>query len=160
MRIAAGILLIIVALVNVFAALGYLAGGAVVSGGEGLSQAMQEAAAQQGNGMTAEQQAEIDNAMAEAPSGGGMLALGAFLAILAILQIVGAVQSFRAKGAMLVMVVGGLTILGEIWGIAVAGFGIMNLPGLLAGVLAILAGLAIKKAVEAPVGAAPAGAVV
>jgi hypothetical protein len=84
-----------------------------------------------------------------------MLALGGFLVILLVMQIVGAVQSFRAKGAMLVMAVGGLTIVGEVWGMAVAGFGVMNIPGLLAGALAIAAGLQIKKMADAPAAAAP-----
>ena len=155
MRIAAGIFLIIVAIINLIAASGYLLGGAVVSGAGELSQAMQEQAAAQGQGMTAEQQAEFDSAMDEAPSGGGMMALGGFLAILAIMQIVGAVQAFRTKAAMLVMVVGGLSIVGEIWGAVVSSFGIMNILGFAAGILAILAGLSIKKAEEGG-GAAPA----
>lgn len=154
MRIAAGIFLIIVAIINLLAASGYLLGGAVVSGAGELSQAMQEQAAAQGQGMTAEQQAEFDAAMDEAPSGGGLMALGGFLAILAIMQIVGAVQAFRTKSAMLVMVVGGLSIVGEIWGAVVSSFGIMNILGFAAGILAILAGLGIKKAAEG--GAAPA----
>lgn len=160
MRIAAGVFLIIVAIINLIAASGYLLGGAVVSGAGELSQAMQEQAAATGQGLTPEQQAEFDSAMDEAPSGGGLMALGGFLAILAIMQIVGAVQAFRTKAAMLVMVVGGLTIVGEIWGAVVSSFGIMNILGFVAGILAILAGLGIKKAAEggAPAPAAPPAA--
>lgn len=155
MRIAAGVFLIIIAIVNLIAASGYLLGGAVVSGVNEISETIQEEAAAQGQGLTPEQQAEFDAAMDEAPSGGGLMALGGFLGILAVLQIVGAVQAFRAKAAMLVMVVGGLSILGEIWGAIVSSFGIMNILGLAAGILAILAGLGIKKAAEGG-GAAPA----
>ncbi len=157
MRIAAGVFLIIAAIINLLAAFTYVAGGAVVSGAEGLSEAMQEQAAATGEGITPEQQAEFDSAMDEAPSGGGMLALGGFLFVVLVMQIVGAVQAFRSKAAMLVMVVGGLSILAEVWGAVVAGFGIGNIIGLLAGILAIVAGLGIKKAVEEG-GAAPAAA--
>lgn len=155
MRIAAGIFLIIVAIINLLAASGYLLGGAVVSGAGELSNAMQEQAAANGQGMTAEQQAEFDAAMDEAPSGGGMMAYGGFLVILAIMQIVGAVQAFRTKAAMLVMVVGGLSIVGEIWGAIASSFGLTQILGFAAGILAILAGLSIKKVAEGG-GAAPA----
>ncbi len=154
MRIAAGVFLIIVAIINLLAAFGYLAGGAVVSGAGELSQAMQEQAAANGS-VTPEAQAEFDAAMDEAPSGGGMMALGAFLAVLAIMQIVGAIQAFRTKGAMLVMVVGGLSIIGEIWGAVMSSFGLTQILGFAAGILAIVAGLGIKKAAEGG-GAAPA----
>ena len=152
MRIAAGIFLIITAIINLIGgALAFLGGGAMSVG----ASAAEELQAQ-GGAVDAAAQANLAEASA---TGGAILGLGIFLLVVSLFQIVGAVQTFRTKAATLVMVVGVLSLIAEVAGIVVVKFGVMNIPGIIAGALAIVAGLQIKKAAEgAGATAPPAGA--
>ena len=138
MRIAAGVLLIIVSLINVVAAFGYVLGGEVAG-------AVGEAAEKDA---TATAAAKRD--AAEAKSSGSTLKLfGAVLGLVTVLQIAGAVMLFRRKGKAFVIGVGALTLLAEVGGIALISFGILNVPGIVAALLTFAA-LASFQAKEAP----------
>src|SRR6188768_1003434 len=114
MRIAGGVLLIIVAVINLVVGLGYLTGGALAGGagklGATMTQLAEENARKQGKEMTAEEKAQLAQSQAQlaqlgdqAGSKAGMLmGLGAFLLITVGTSIAGAVQLFRRKGATFV----------------------------------------------------------
>ena len=137
MRIAAGVLLIIVAIFNGIAGSGYaLAGGATAV----AQDAVKDGKAMDGTELTAEQKAEIAKATAEAPAG-GLAILGIFLLVMLGLQIAGAVTLFMSKAAGFVLIVGVLGIAAELAGplASSVGFGLFNIIGLVASLLAIVA---------------------
>ncbi len=142
MRIAAGVLLIIVAIMNLFTAMGYTAGGAA---GGALVEAA-ELNVQTIKKMPNAKKADIeaaDKALADlksaADTAGGLVGFGIFLFVLVGLQIAGAVVLFRSKAAKFAMVVAVLTVVGELGGFAFGmPFNIMKIPGLLAAVFAFL----------------------
>jgi hypothetical protein len=165
MRIAGGVLLIIVAVINLGAGITYLTGGAIAGGagklGASMTQLAEENARKTGKEMTAEEKAQIEQSRAAmdqfsaqaGPKAGMLLGLGAFLLITVGTSIAGAVQLFRRKGAMFIMVAAALVIVAEIIGAVAVRFGVMNVPGIVAAVLAFLGARSIGK----PVAAAPVG---
>lgn len=145
MRIAAGVLLIIVGIMNGLAGMGYAAAG---GGGELAKQAAAEAVKNADTSkMTPEQKAQFDKAQADlkkatdATSTGGMAIFGIFLIVMLALQIAGAVTLFMQKAAKFIMVVAILGIVAELGGVLAFSvpFGITNILGLVASVLAFLA---------------------
>lgn len=146
MRIAAGVLLIIVGIVNGIAGAGYATMGA---GGELAKQALAEAAKNQDTSkMTPEAKAQMEKAQADikkatedAPSTGGLAFFGIFLIVMLALQIAGAVTLFMQKAAKFIMVVAILGLVAELGGVLAFGmpFGITNILGIVASVLAFLA---------------------
>ncbi|MEZ4464742.1 MAG: hypothetical protein R3F60_16970 [bacterium] len=136
MRIAAGVLLIIVGIFNGIAGMGYAAAGGA---GVVAEEAAKEAAKQQGSQLTEEQKKALNEAASVAT--GGMGIFGIFLLVMLGLQIAGAVTLFMQKAAKFVMVVGILGIIAEVTGVAAFGvaFGVTNILGIVASVLALLA---------------------
>ena len=136
MKVAAGVILIIAAVFNLFAGLAYLGGGAASTG---FSKAMNSSHMEQTRSqMTEEQRAEMDKASDAMGSGGmGLMAFGVFLLVSVGILIAGAVFLFTAKKAQFIMVAGGVAILAEVIGILITNFGITNLVGLVGGALAI-----------------------
>lgn len=162
MRIAAGVLLIILSLISACAGAGYTFAGAAAS-------AVSEAAVQadktelkddQGNKVGEINLSETDKASLESAksTGGGLAFFGIFLLVMFGLEIAGAVCLFTQKAPMLVLVVGGLAIAAEIGGILIvrsltsglggeaSTIGITNIFGLVAGALAIVASRSYGKA--------------
>lgn len=145
MRIAAGVLLIIVGIINGMAGMGYAAAG---GGGELAKKAAAEAAKNTDTSkMNAEQkkqwekmQADMKKATAEAPSTGGLAIFGIFLLVMLALQIAGAVTLFMQKAAKFVFVVAILGLVAELGGVIAFGvpFGVTNILGIVASVLAFL----------------------
>lgn len=147
MRIAAGVLLILVAILNLIAAMAFTAGGAA---GAATIEAATEL--QQSNidtlkkaGAKPEEIEKAQKALDEIKgqgdkSMGGFMGWGIFLFVLCGLQIAGAVVLFRSKAAKFALVVGALTIVGELGGTLGMGvpFGAMNIFGIVTGVLALL----------------------
>ncbi|MCF6288266.1 MAG: hypothetical protein L3J53_03395 [Proteobacteria bacterium] len=137
MRIAAGVILIIAAVFNLVASLGYVAGGVATTG---LSEVAIYAEQQSGNQMTAEQQTAIDVVQDKvAGTGIGLMAFGVFLLVSVGILIAGAVFLFQNKKPQFIMIAGGMAIAAEVIGILITTFGIMNILGLVGGILAILA---------------------
>jgi hypothetical protein len=170
MRIAAGVLLIIAGVFNLFGGGGYVAcggassamGGAMKSGSLAefaASGAQTEEDKEQIRQAAAANDAELKRAGSElSQAGGGMVALGLFLLVVFGLQIAGAVFLFKNSKKTFVLVVAGLTILAELLGIAVTAFGWTKAVGVVAGVLAIVAALSIGKEATAPPPPPPAAA--
>jgi len=147
MRVAAGVILIIAAVFNLIASLGYLAGGAVTSGASSFA----ESAYVQGQELTAQQKADIQKVQDEVGGTGiGFLAFGVFLLASVGILIAGAVFLFQDKKPQFIMVAGGMAILAEVIGILITQFGIFNILGLVGGALAIIAAKSMGGAV-APV---------
>ena len=146
MRIAAGVLLIIASILNLVAGLGYTAvgGGGAALGDAAVQAAASQAASQAAAGsVDAKQKKEMEDAakaLGDATKGaGGLLFFGIFLVVLFGLQIAGGVVLFREKAAGFAMIVGVLSIVGEGVGAFLTAFGVMNILGLVAGLLAIIA---------------------
>ncbi|GJM06214.1 MAG: hypothetical protein DHS20C09_22100 [marine bacterium B5-7] len=135
MKVAAGVILIIAAVFNLFAGLAYLGGGAATSG---LSDAVDSAMVQEQ--MTDAEKAEMERVQDEVGgSAMGFMAFGVFLLVSVGILIAGAVFLFTNKKAQFIMVAGGMAIVAEVIGILITTFGITNLVGIVGGVLAIIA---------------------
>jgi len=155
MRIAAGVILIIAAVINIVAALGYLGGGALSSAGgaSALSKALQEESGKSAN--TAETNAalaKLQQATDNAPSGKTLMGFGGFLLVTVVTSIAGAVCLFRGKAAKFIIVAALLAAGAEIGGIVLLRFGAANIAGLVGAVLALVSSRSIMaKAAAMPV---------
>jgi len=141
MRTAAGVILIIAAVLNLMASMGYLAGGAATSTlGSGMSDVAAIAQKESGTQMTAEQKAEMEKFQEEVGGTGiGFMAFGVFLLVSVGILITGAVFLFKNTNAKFIMVAGVMAIAAEVIGILISSFGVMNILGLVGGILAIIA---------------------
>jgi hypothetical protein len=154
MRIVAGIILIIAAVINIVAALGYLGGGALSSAGgsSALSKALAEEARK--GGQTPEETAalaKIQQASDKAPSGTALMGFGVFLVVTVATSIAGAVCLFRGKAAKFIILAALLAAGAEIGGIMITRFGYANIAGLLGAALALVSVRGIMaKAALAP----------
>lgn len=147
MRVAAGVILIIAAIFNLVASLGYMAGGAATSG---ISQ-MAETEYVQSQNMTSEQKAELEKIQDEIGSSGtGLMIFGVFLLVSTGILIAGAVFLFTQKNPTFILAAGGMAIAAEVIGILLTNFGITNVIGLVGGIMAIIAAKSLKSA-QAPI---------
>ena len=140
MRVAAGVLLILAAVINLFASLGYLGGGAATSTIGNVSESAIEASLIQSGDMTAEEaraSSEVSGSMKGA--GGLLMGMGVFLLVSVGILIAGAVFLFQSKNPQFATAAGVMALVGEGLGMAITSFGVMNLIGLVAGVLTIIA---------------------
>jgi CHASE2 domain-containing sensor protein len=158
MRIAAGVLLIIAAIMNVMAGAGYAFVGAA---GDAIMDVADKAvdAAAKTDGVKVNESAKADMAKAKADvkgMTGGLKYFGFFLLLVFVLQIVGAIFCFIRKSPMFIMIVAILTIAAEVGGAVMSSFGLANIIGLVAGVLAFLAAMGLKKGDAPAAPAAPA----
>ena len=142
MRTAAGVILIIAAVLNLMASFGYLAGGgaATALGSQGMTEVMNVAEQQSQGSMTEEQKATINKARDEVGSTGiGLMAFGVFLLVSVGILIAGAVFLFKNTKPQFIMIAGGMAIAAEVIGSLISSFGVMNILGLVGGILAIIA---------------------
>ncbi len=147
MKVAAGVILIIAAVFNLFAGLAYLGGGAATSG---LSGAVDTAMMQEQ--MTEAEKAEMQKVTDEVGgSAMGLMAFGVFLLVSVGILIAGAVFLFTNKKPQFILVAGGMAIVAEVIGILITTFGITNLVGIVGGVLAIIAAKSMGGPSAAPV---------
>lgn len=149
MRVAAGVILIIAAVINIFAAIGYFGAGAAGSlAGAAIEKAAEEEAKKGGEG-TAEMKAamaDLKKGTAQMQSGsGGLMFFGIFLIVSVGLSITTAVFLFKASKPTFVMAGAGIAILAEVIGIFITAFGITNLIGIAGGALAIVAARSFAK---------------
>jgi hypothetical protein len=140
MRIAAGVLLIIVALANLFGGLAYaglgglagVVGSNIEEGGEQIQGNDDPDAQQAGEGI-----AEAGDDLQKA---GGMIALwGVFLILLGGMNIAGAVMLFSGKNAQFALIVGVVEVIADLGTMGYFQTFIFSGIGLIAGVLTILA---------------------
>ncbi len=153
MRVAAGICLILAAMLNLFGALGYLGGGVATAGLSHLGQAaIEEAAKQEGREIT-----ETDRAQMEIATGVGkgigslLLAMGVFLLVSVGILITGAVFLFNSTHWKFILASGIVAIAAEVFGILLTTFGMTNVMGLVGGVLAIVVATQLGKTAPVPV---------
>ncbi len=141
MRTAAGVILIIAAVLNLMASLGYLAGGGAATAlGSGMSDIAIMAEKESGNQMTTEQKAAINKIQEESGGTGiGLMAFGVFLLVSVGILIAGAVFLFKNTKPQFIMIAGGMAILAEVIGALISSFGVMNILGLVGGIMAIIA---------------------
>lgn len=142
MRTAAGVILIIAAVLNLMASLGYLAGGgaATALSSEGMTEMVNVAQQQSGSEMTAEQKEEMERIQDEVGgSGMGLMAFGVFLLVSVGILIAGAVFLFKNTKPQFIMIAGGMAIAAEVIGSLMTTFGVMNILGLVGGIMAIIA---------------------
>ena len=139
MRVAAGVLLLVVAASNLLGGCTYAAGGGLMGGiGAGVEQAAET------EGLTAELSDKEKEEMAQGGKmalvlGGSIMLWGVFLLALAGLEIAAGVQLFRSKGAMFIIIIAALEALsGAVT--MVMGLGlIFALLGMVAAIFAIVA---------------------
>jgi hypothetical protein len=172
MRVAAGVILIIAAVINLFAAFGYLAGGALMGGAGKLSTMVEEQSKKQRRELTEKQKksfAELNAASAKMGGSAGALAgFGVFLFVTVGTSIAGAVCLFRRKAPTFIMIAAGLAIAAEVLsGVIVGavmgagiGFGkiIFSSLGLVGGILGLIAARQIAAANAAPAAPPPMAA--
>jgi len=138
LAITAGVLLIVVSLIDLFGGIFYAFGGAFASqAGHAAEMAMDTG--------QADPQAQSDVAAVQT-TGTIWQLFGFFLVVLFALAITAAIMLFTAKAPMFVMAVGGLQIVADIASCAMLKhIGVLNFVGVIAGVLAILGALSISK---------------
>ncbi len=160
MRIAAGIILIIAAIGNIFGGAGYVLGGALTAGaGMVMDEVAKEAKVAGTEGaLSADEAKKAQEALADVGlhgTGTFWMVFGLFLWILFILQIVGAIMLFLSKAKMFIFIVCALSVIAEIVGLINVGFVFWQLFGLVGGILGFIGAMGIGK-VEAAAPAAPA----
>jgi len=176
MRVAAGVILIISAVINLFAAFSYFAVGGVgkmaSSGSNVLGQAMADAEKKQGREMNAEEKASMAQMDAAAgkigSSSGALMGFGGFLFVTVGTSIAGAVCLFRRKAVKFIFVAAALAIAAEVlsWVVFSAVLGvplgagkiILSIFGLLGGLFGILGARQIQAMSAEPAGMPPAAA--
>ena len=149
MRIAAGVLLIIAAVFNLFGSFVYLGGGAAASAGSEYSTELQAQLDTNNAEMTAEEKAAFAQA-SEVMAGGGVtwMAMGVFMLVSVGILIAGAVFLFMSQKPTFILIAGAMALLAEVFGILLISFGVMNIIGLVAGVLAIVCANTMRKALN------------
>ena len=154
MRVAAGVLLIIMAVVNLFGGFAYTLGGGVMGAGGGfVEQASQQAAMDSATDEERQAAETAGEAAGAAKSLGGMLMFfGIFVLVLGGLEIAAGVLLFMAKSAMFVNITAALQVLGSLISMGTLGIGIFNIFGIIVAVLAFLGARAIGQASPAAPG--------
>jgi hypothetical protein len=118
MRVAAGVILIIAAVINLFAALGYFASGALVGGAGKFTDMVAEESKRQGKELSEEQKqqfAQINEASGKmGGSAGALMGFGIFLLVTVGTSIAGAVCLFRRKAATFIIIAAAMAIGAEV----------------------------------------------
>lgn len=139
MRIAAGVLLLVVAGSNLLGGCTYAFTGGLMGGiGAGVEHAAET------EGLNAELSDKEKEEMAQGGKmafalGGSIMLWGVFLLVLAGLEIAAGVQLFRSKGAMFIMIVAALEILSGVVTMAMSLGFLFAFLGMVAAILAIVA---------------------
>lgn len=137
MRIAAGVLIIVVAALDLFGSLGYLGIGSVATTAGRAGEDLIEGVAQ-GDPAAGEAREVAKKAQA---TGGKWTMFGLFLLAMSGLGIACGVVLFREKAAIFVMIVGGLQIVADIIGCAMwSHVGVTNIFALAVGAFVIFVG--------------------
>jgi hypothetical protein len=125
------VILIIAAVINLFAAIGYLASGALVGGAGKLTDMATEESKKQGRELTEDQKqqfAQIKEASGKmGGSAGALMGFGVFLFVTVGTSIAGAVCLFRRKAATFIIIAAALAIGAEVLSAVVVGV-VLGLP--------------------------------
>ena len=141
MRVAAGVLLILAAVLNLFASLGYLGGGALTTGLGSVGDAAIEASMTDPSMSMSDAEAQEASEMSDSikSAGGVLMGMGVLLLVSVGVLIAGAVFLFQSKQAKFATAAGVMALVCEGLGIGLSSFGVMNIIGLVGGVMAIIA---------------------
>ena len=135
MRVTAGILLILMAVVNGVVGVGYFSVGGVASAvGDAVENSSETSAA------------DKTVAAESKDTGGTLMAFGLFLLLLCALEIAAGVALFMNKAAVFVLAVAGMGLLAELYGSWTSGLGLLNLFGIAVAIFAFLGAKAVKDA--------------
>lgn len=147
MRVAAGVLLIIMGVVNLLGGFTYaVGGGAMGFGGQYVEQAADQAAMEEEDEASRQTAEQARDAAGAAKSLGGMLMFfGIFVLVLGGLEIAGAVLLFMSKSAMFVNVVAVLQIVASAISMGTMSIGIFNSLGIIVAILAFLGARSIGQ---------------
>ena len=176
MRVAAGVLLIIAAVINLFAGILYVGGGAMVGGANKFTAMAAEAQRKKGRDLTDEQKeqfAQLNEAQRQTETDPkaarvvrAMMGYGSFLLVTVGTSIAGAVCLFRRRAPKVIVATAVVLLLAEALGCVVAGvlLGrtalVMKLfssaLGILGGILALVGARQVSLANERPVDDMPA----
>ena len=154
MRVAAGVILILAAIIDLFAGIGYMTVGAVAANAGKVEKAIEKNVRENG-GINAADQRTIDKFDTTQKTkvekeGGGLLLFGIFLLVTVGTSIAAAVLLFMQRRPTFIIVAGSLAILGEVVGILLIKFGVANVFGLIGGLFAIIAAVGIQNATRVP----------
>ena len=151
MRTASGVLLIIVAVIFLFASLGYLVGGALTTGFSQFAPEIAEDAAKDDNKeLTDQEKREAEEFQAIGTAvGGGLLAFGLFLLVSVGILIAGAVFLFQGRKPGFIYTAGLLAILGPVIGYFITGFDVVKVFEITAGIMAIISARMISSDAQA-----------
>jgi hypothetical protein len=152
MRIAAGVLIIISAVIELIAGLGLTAFGGLTAGGSKLvEQAAQDVAAKSKDPKAMEAAAKIGDV--GTALGGGILIYGLFLLLVCGLDIAAAVVLFREKAPMFALGAGILQLVACTISLVLTGGAtiFLNIVGIIAGVFVVIAALGYRSKTPAPV---------
>ena len=147
MRIAGGVLIIVVAVMNLIGGCAYIAGGALVGAAGEVGQAVGEAGGDEAGADKVRKEGEK-----VADKGGKAVMFGYFKLALAGLEIAAGVVLFMGTAAMLAKVTASLEIVNvAIGGTLFFGFGIFSVVGIVAAILAFVGAQAIDTAKAAAI---------
>lgn len=147
MRIAAGVLLILTACFNLFASIGYFGMGIVSLDKASISQAQKPSTRQEG-GMEKKERRKtrFEKKISSLPiTGYGLIVFCMFLLVTVVLLTIAAVFLFSRKQAVFIMLVACIGIIAEATGIYLFSLGFSNTIGIVACILAIIAGMQIQR---------------
>jgi hypothetical protein len=174
MRVAAGVLLIIAAIINLGAGLTFLGSGAAVGSMGKLASMAEKSSQEQGRELSEEQKAQLAeaNQASKDPEVGKAarvaMAYGLFQLITVGTSIAGAVCLFRRRSPKVIVVAAALLLLAEAIGCVTAGvmFGpkvivmklLFSAVGIIAGIFSLVGARQVAAASAEPAMAAPTGA--
>jgi hypothetical protein len=151
MRTASGVLLIIVAIIFLFASFGYLLGGALTTGFSQFAPEIAEETAKDNNKeLTDKEKREAEDFQAIGTAvGGGLLAFGLFLLVSVGILIAGAVFLFQGRKPGFIYVAGFLAILGPVLSYFITGFNVIKVFEIISGMTAIISARMISSDAQA-----------
>jgi hypothetical protein len=155
MRVAAGVILILVAIIDLFAGIGYVTIGAVAANADKVEKAVERRMREKGKSFTTDERRSLDKfdtteKTKVEKAGGGLLLFGVFLLVTVGTSIAAAVLLFMQRRPAFIIVAGSMAILGEVIGILLIKFGVSNVFGLVGGLFAIIAATGIMNANRVP----------
>ncbi len=154
MRVAAGVILILAAIIDLFAGIGYMTVGAVAANAGKVEKAIEKNVRENGGFNAADRRAidkfDTTQKTKVEKEGGGLLLFGIFLLVTVGTSIAAAVLLFMQRRPAFIIVAGSMAILGEVVGILLIKFGVANVFGLVGGLFAIIAAVGIMNANRVP----------
>ena len=146
MPIAAGVLLIITAMFNLFASSSYFAnGGIAFFGAKASTELLPQSGVEESNGNATAADKDTQVKAQESGASFAWVVMGVFLLISVGVLVAGAICLFINQKPSFIFLAGIMTILAEVIGVFVVGFSPIHLVGLAGGALAIYCANEMRK---------------